>query len=217
MIPWNYSRAEIIADAIVHGVGLVLALAGIGALVALTVVHGRAIDVTVAAVYGGGLVAMLSASLAYNVWPVSPVKWFLRRFDHSAIFILIAATYTPFLSRLPVGAVSIGLWVLIWGVALSGILLKCTFPGRYDRLTVGLYLALGWSGTLAFPDLMEHLPSTTLALIVAGGVTYSAGVVFHLWERLKFQNAIWHGFVVAGAALHFWAVAHCLLTPPVAG
>ncbi|WP_181699948.1 PAQR family membrane homeostasis protein TrhA [Chthonobacter albigriseus] len=211
MIPWTYSKAEIIADAIVHGVGLVFALVGIAALVTLTAVKGGATDVAVATVYGGGLVAMLSASFLYNLWPVSPAKWFLRRFDHSAIFVLIAATYTPFLSQLPYGPLSVSLFVVIWGTALLGVLIKCALPGRFDRLTIGLYLALGWSGAVVFSDLALHLSSTTLGLIVVGGVIYSAGVIFHVWDSLKFQNAIWHGFVVAGAACHYFAVVDCLI------
>lgn len=211
MIPWTYSRSEIIADGVVHGVGLVLAVAGIAVLITLTTVHGGGTDVAVASIYGGGLVAMLSASFLYNMWPVSPVKWFLRRFDHSAIFLLIAATYTPFLSQLPFGPVSVGLALVVWGAAGIGILLKCLLPGRFDRLTIGLYIAIGWSGITAYSDLALHLPNTTVGLIVVGGVIYSAGVVFHVWERLKFQNAIWHGFVVAGAACHYFAVFDCLV------
>lgn len=211
------SRAEVVADAAVHGVGLLLALAGTVVLLALTARNGAAADIAVAAVYGGGLIAMLTASSAYNLWPPTPTKRLLRRFDHSAIFLLIAATYTPFLSRLPMeeGAGPM-LWVLIWGTALLGIGLKCVVPGRFDRLAVGLYLALGWSGTLALPDLTTHLPPAALHLILAGGIVYSLGVVFHLWERLKFQTAIWHAFVVTGAALHYGAVVDCLIVQPLA-
>lgn len=118
-------------------------------------------------IYGLGLVACLSVSFTYNIWPHSRVKWFLRLLDHSAIFILIAATYTPFLMRGiddPLIAVMLG---LIWLAALCGILLKCLFPGRYDRVAIGLYLAMGWSGIMVVEPLSTHLSPVTLWLIVA--------------------------------------------------
>lgn len=211
MMAWRYSRSEKIADAAVHAVGLVAAVVGIALLVARTAADGRMSDVAVASVYGLGLVAALGASFLYNAWPVSPLKWIFRRFDHSAIFVLIAATYTPFLAQLPLGPTAIALTTVVWGAALAGVVLKLGWPGQGDRLAILLYLAFGWSGLPAFSALSDALPSPTLSLIVAGGVIYSAGVIFHVWESLKFQNAIWHGFVVAGAAIHYAAVFHCLV------
>ncbi len=211
MMDWTYTRGERIADAVVHAIGLGLATVGAALLLAHTTTTGGVSDTVVAGIYITGLIAALSASFLYNHWPVSPLKWIFRRFDHSAIFLLIAATYTPFLAQLPYGPVSVSLAVGVWGAALAGIALKVGLPGRYDRLTILLYLATGWSGILALPSLAEALPELTLALIIAGGVVYSAGVIFHVWESLKFQNAIWHGFVVTGAGIHYWAVFHCLV------
>ena len=208
---WRYDRAEIIADAIVHAIGLVLAAIGVVALIMATAWTNPSTDVVAATVYGSGLLAALAASSAYNIWPVSPIKWILRRIDHSAIFVLIAATYTPFLAQMPAGPMTTVLFSGIWGTAATGILIKCFFPGRFDRLAVLLYLALGWSGILVYPTLVEVLGETTLWLILAGGIVYSAGVIFHLWERLRFQNAIWHGFVMAGAGIHYGAIFNCLV------
>jgi hemolysin III len=207
-----YDRHELIADAIVHGIGLAFAVAGTVALAyATAATSARSADLAAALVYGGGLVGALTASYVYNMWPVSPVKWILRRFDHSAIFVLIAATYTPFLVRGPDDLVTNALFVGVWATACAGVVLKCALPGRYDRLAILIYLGLGWSGVIAYPSLIDVLPGTTLALILAGGLVYSAGVVFHVWEKLRFQNAIWHGFVVAGAGIHYAAVFDCLV------
>ena len=150
---------------------------------------------------------MLGLSATYNLWPVSPRKWLLRRFDHSAIYLLIAATYTPFISQLGDQAFATNFLIGVWGVAIAGALLKLNFPGRFDKLSIVLYLAMGWSGILAYEKVANVLPSSILLLIAMGGGLYTLGVLFHSWERLRFQNAIWHGFVVLGAACHYTAVA----------
>ena len=130
----------------------------------------------------------------------------LRRFDHSAIYLLIAATYTPFISQLNDSGFATKFLIGVWGVALAGTVLKLNWPGRFDRFSVALYVAMGWSGTLAYDKAASSLPSSILTLIAVGGGLYTLGIVFHAWERLRFQNAIWHGFVVLGAACHFSAV-----------
>jgi hemolysin III len=140
------------------------------------------------------------------MWPVSPWKWLLRRFDHSAIYLLIAATYTPFLLQLKGNTVTAGLLVAVWATAAVGIVLKLFLPGRFDRLSVGLYLFLGWSGVIAYDTLVAALPRSTLALLMAGGALYSIGVVFHAWRSLRYQNAVWHAFVLAAALCHYFAV-----------
>ena len=212
-VKWNYDRGEVIADGIVHGVGVVLALVGVTALIFYATVWATSGQLAAAWVYGVGLVAALAISFAYNLWPVSKVKWHLRRFDHAAIFVLIAAPYTPFLQRGIDDPLLAGMLVGIWLMAGAGIALKFLFPGRYDRLAILVYLAMGWSGVLAAGPLATRLSTATLALIVVGGVLYSVGVLFHMREKLRFQNAIWHAFVVAAAAVHYSAV----LTSVVSG
>lgn len=213
----RYDLQEIVADGIVHGVGIVFALVGATAMIFYVTVWGTLSNIAAAWIYGIGLVLCLSISFTYNIWPRSSVKWFLRRLDHSAIFILIAATYTPFLVRGihdPLIAVT---FAGIWLAAISGITLKCLFPGRYDRVTIVLYLAMGWSGIMVVGPLSSHLAPITMWLIVAGGVIYSLGVVFHIWEKLRFQNAIWHGFVVVAAAVHYSAVLTSFSLPVIPG
>ncbi|KQY19787.1 PAQR family membrane homeostasis protein TrhA [Rhizobium sp. Root482] len=209
-IKWNYDRSELIADGVVHGVGLAFALIGVTAMIFYATLWSSSGQLVAAVIYGAGLVATLSISFLYNLYPVSNTKWFLRRFDHSSIFVLIAATYTPFLQRGWDDPFLFGMLIGIWAIALVGILIKCVFPGRFDRVAILLYLAMGWSGVFAAGPLLSQLTETTLILILVGGIIYSCGVIFHVWEKLRFQNAIWHGFVVAAAAVHYSAVLTCI-------
>jgi hemolysin III len=208
---WNYDRAELIADGVVHVVGVCAGLVAATVLIVLTALYATAFDVAVVSVYVVGLLAMLVLSATYNLLPASRAKWILRRFDHSAIYVLIAATYTPFIMQLRDSYIAIALLVGVWCVAIAGIVLKLALPGRYDRVAVGLYLALGWSGLMLYDKVVKALPALALWLVVAGGVLYSLGVIFHAWQRLRFQNAIWHGFVLLGAACHYTAILDLII------
>jgi len=212
-VRWHYDRSELIADGVVHILGVASGLVAATALVVLAGVFGTVSDIVAASIYATGLLAMLGLSAAYNLWPVSRAKWVLRRFDHSAIYLLIASTYTPviitqmsdsLLARVLLGAV--------WCIAIAGVYIKLRLPGRYDRLAVALYLALGWSGLVAYDAIVSSVPTLALWFIVAGGALYTLGVVFHAWQRLRFQNAIWHSFVLLGAACHYTAVVDLVLT-----
>jgi hemolysin III len=211
-----YDFHEIVADGVIHGIGIVLALIGVTALIFYATLWASHGEIIAAWVYGIGLLLCLSVSFTYNIWPHSRIKWVLRRFDHSAIFVLIAATYTPFLQRGSSDPLILSMLIFVWAMALIGITLKCVFPGRYDRLAILLYLGMGWSGMVVVAPLSELLPPVTLWLIVIGGVIYSLGVIFHVWERLRFQNAIWHAFVISAAAVHYSAVLTCISLSPAA-
>jgi hemolysin III len=208
---WNYDRAELIADGVVHIVGVCFGLIAATVLIVLAAVYASALDIVVSAVYVAGLLAMLGLSATYNLWPVSRAKWVLRRLDHSAIYVLIAATYTPFIMEVKESLLAIALLIGVWCAAIGGIVLKLRYPGRFDRVSVGLYLAMGWSGMMLYDAVVAALPALALGFIVAGGVLYTFGVVFHAWQRLRFQNAIWHAFVLSGAACHYTAVLDIVL------
>lgn len=209
---WHYSRAEMIADGIVHAVGIVLAISVGSALLALSAFRVGPGEYIAAAFYVVSLLTVLSVSMTYNLWPVSsPAKWVLRRFDHAAIYLLIAATYTPFLAQIESSPLASWMIVLVWTAAVLGIAIKVFFPGRFDRLAIGFYLAIGWSGIILVKPLVQTLPTMSIALIVAGGIVYSCGVVFFAWKGLRFHNALWHGFVVTGAGLHLAAMVDCLV------
>jgi hemolysin III len=212
VVRWNYDRAEMIADGVVHGIGVFGGLIAATVLIVLTAVYASALDVAVVSVYVAGLLAMLVLSATYNLWPVSRAKWVLRRFDHSAIYLLIAATYTPFIMELKDSVFAMALLAGVWCVAIIGIVLKLVLPGRFDRISVGLYLAMGWSGLMLYDRVVSALPTLALWFVVAGGALYSLGVIFHAWQRLRFQNAIWHCFVLLGAACHYTAVLDLMMS-----
>ncbi|RDV05527.1 PAQR family membrane homeostasis protein TrhA [Undibacter mobilis] len=204
-IAWNYDRAETIADAVVHALGIALAIAGAAVLLVIAVHHANVSQFAAITIYLCGLMAMIGFSAAYNLWPLTPVKWWLRRLDHSAIYLLIAATYTAFV--LPMGGEApVAILIVQWVCAIAGIALKLLFPGRFDRLSIALYLLMGWSGLFVIGPMAAALGPLTLALIAAGGILYSVGVIFHVWRSLRFQNAIWHSFVLSAALCHYGAV-----------
>ncbi|TDR93016.1 PAQR family membrane homeostasis protein TrhA [Enterovirga rhinocerotis] len=205
-VAWRYSRAELIADGVVHAVGLVLALGGAAVLIALAALRLPAGEIAAVVVYAAGLVMLLAVSAAYNMWPISPTKWRLRRVDHASIFILIAATYTPFMTRVPSEGMALAVFVGVWVVAIGGAALKLALPGRFDRAAIAAYLLLGFSGVLAWETVAKALSTPTLVLMVVGGLTYAAGIVFHVWHGLRFQNAVWHGFVLVASAAFYSAV-----------
>lgn len=208
---FGLSRPERIADGIVHAAGIAFAVAAGALLLVLAAFHAAPLEYAAAVFYAASLVLVLSVSCAYNMWPLTRPKALLRRFDHAAIFLLIAGTYAPFLAQVEDPATANGMTAAIWIAAGFGIAVKLALPGRFDRLAIVLYLALGWSGLAILHTLSHTLPAATLWLIAAGGIAYSAGVVFHVWTRLRFQNALWHLFVLAGAALHYGAVMDSLV------
>ena len=210
-VRWNYDRHELLVDGVVHAIGLAAGVIATVVLIVVACLMATPADVAAVSVYAAGLIAMLALSATYNLFPVSRWKWILRRFDHSAIYVLIAATYTPFIARMPLSVTSVVLMVGVWGTAVVGTVLKLFFPGRFDRFAIVLYLAMGWSGVMVYDVIAAALPTYTLYMLAVGGVLYSAGVIFHVWERLRFQNAIWHGFVLLAASFHYAAVLDLII------
>jgi len=204
-ISWNYDRTEILADAIVHATGIVLGLVGAVAIIGFAA-QTKEVEVVPVAIYVAGLMTMLIVSAAYNLWPVSPTKWILRRFDHSAIYLLIVGTYTPLLAQMKSGLASVSLGVGLWVSAAVGVFLKLALPGRFDRAAIILCLLLGWSGVVIYEAIVAALPSISLWLLATGGILYTIGTLFHVYESLRFQNAIWHFFVMLAAICHYLAV-----------
>jgi hemolysin III len=208
-MPLRLTDSERRIDGIVHLLG------GVGAAIALpvllAVVATREMAVIVAAmIYSAGLIAMLGFSAAYNLATPAERRDALRPYDHAAIFLMIAGTYTP------IALVGIGgepghrLLFLVWAVALVGALLKFLRPRGLERASAIPFLVLGWIGLSVIDSLIAALPLSTLLLLGAGGVVYTLGVVFHVWVTLPHHNAIWHGFVLAGAACHYAAVLETL-------
>jgi hemolysin III len=187
-IPWNYDRGEIVADGLIHAIGICFGLIGAVVLIAIASHATKVVAIESVLVYAAGLLAMLAFSAAYNLWPVSQTKWILRRFDHSAIYVLIAGTYTPFMAQLKISFASGGLLTGLWVTAGLGVVLKLVLPGRFDRAAVALYLLLGWSGVMFCGSAIASLPRLTFWLLAAGGALYSMGVIFHLLAKPAFSE-----------------------------
>jgi hemolysin III len=190
------------ADRWVHIAGLFLGSVGAAALVARVVHDGRGSPLLV---YGASLLTMLVCSAAYNLAEPSGRRRLLRRLDHAAIFVLIAGTYTPFTVR-NTGGAALAVTVLIWAVAVAGVVGKLTVPHRFERSALVVYLGLGWAVLIGFRPLVSALDPGTIGLLAAGGVLYTVGIVFYLWHSYAFHKAIWHLFVLAAAACHYAAV-----------
>lgn len=196
------SPAEKWADGIVHALGIVFAL-GAGAFLFR---QGLAMDSGFALIaYGAGMAAMLGASAAYNLWS-GPAKEIWRRVDHAMIYAMIAGSYTPFVVLRLHGNTAALLGGVVWTGALAGMVLKLAFPRRFERLSLALYLGLGWALVLGFDALVDALAAPTLTLLLVGGVLYTLGVPLHLAHRLRFHNAAWHACVLAGTVCHFIAI-----------
>jgi hemolysin III len=203
----SYTRNEIIADACVHAIGVTAGIVAVGALLALAGPKLSPVAVASIAIYGVTMVAMLVFSASYNLIPVAAWKGVLRRCDQAAIFIKIAGTYTPFALAKMGGAWGHTLLALVWLIALFGGGAKLLLGESYEKLSLVLYLALGWIGLLFLQPLIAAVPSESLLLLALGGLSYTCGVAFHVWDSLPYQNVIWHLFVLGGTALHFAAVA----------
>lgn len=200
----HYSRAERLSDAVVHVAGLAAVVGAVPVLIVLTtLLRGDAPSVVGASVYGATLVLMILCSALYNMIARPDWSWLLRRLDHSAIYLKIAGTYTPF------ALISGQGWLLtavLWGAAAVGVVLKAISPARFRVAALLLYLAMGWAGFVAGGDLIAALPTAVVVLMVIGGVLYSVGVVFYLWERLPFHYTIWHVFVLTASMIFYAAV-----------
>lgn len=199
----DYSHGELIADGAVHAAAIVAGIIGFSVLFQKIATRGDVEDVLAMAAYAAGFFLLFGFSFAYNMAPPSPAKMILRRFDHASIYLMIGGTYTALLSQARASPTLVALAVAVWIATLAGASAKLLLPGRLDRFNIRLYLALGWSGIFALRPLAAALPADTLPYILSGGVIYTAGIAFFLWEKLKFQNAIWHAFVTVAAACHF--------------
>lgn len=201
-----YTPAEELANRVTHALGALLGLAGLVLMVVMASLHGDAWHVVSTAVFGTTLVLLYTASTLYHSVSGESLRVLLRKFDHAAIFLLIAGTYTPFALVTLRGAWGWSLFGVVWGLAVAGVTLKFWFTGRFRVISTLTYLAMGWLVMIAIKPLVAALPAGGLKLLVAGGLCYTGGAAFYLWKRLPYHHAIWHLFVLAGSACHWAAV-----------
>jgi hemolysin III len=206
MVVARYSRREELANSLTHGAGLALAVAGLAVLLAHAGARGTAWHVAGCGVYGATLVALSAASTLNHGVPTPRAKAALRACDHAAIFLLIAGTYTPFALVNLRGAWGWSLLAAIWGQAALGIALQRVLARQRAAVRATPYLAMGWVAVVAVEPLRAAVAPGGLALLLAGGLAYAGGAAFYAWRRLPYHYAIWHAFVLAGGACHFFAV-----------
>lgn len=202
----RYSRGEEIANSITHGIGLLLSIAGLVLMVVCAARYGDAWHVVGTAIFGSALIFLYAASTLYHAIPGLSVKKVLQTLDHSAIFLLIAGTYTPFTLVSLRGPWGWSLFGIIWGAAIFGFIVQVTPLKRYKVLSLALYLGMGWAVVVAVSPLLAAVPPPGLFLLLLGGIAYTGGIAFYLWRKLAYGHAIWHLFVLAGSIFHFLAV-----------
>ncbi len=211
----RYSTAEEIANGITHGLGVVFSIAGLAILTAFASVFGTVWHIVACSVYGVTQILMYTASTLYHSIPVPRAKRILRLLDHSAIYLLIAGTYTPFALVNLRGPWGWAILIAIWGLAIAGIALQSKLI-RLNKLVTALpYVAMGWVAVIAVKPLLDAVAPGGLWLLVLGGLAYTAGTLFYVWKRLPFHHAIWHGFVLLGSVLHFFSILFYVI--PLAG
>jgi hemolysin III len=207
----SYTLREEIANSITHGIGTGLSLIGGIILVVLAILYGDIWRVVSFSIYGASLILLYLASTLYHSFRNPRLKHLLRIIDHAAIYLLIAGTYTPFLLvslRGPWGWTLLG---IIWSLALAGIIFKTLFIQRFRKLSTLVYIGMGWLCLIALHEMLIHIPTAGLLWVAAGGILYTTGVIFYAWHRLPYHHAVWHVFVLAGSACHFFAVLFYVL------
>lgn len=205
-MPASSTDREELANSLTHGMGAGLSVAGLVLLVVKSAQHGDAWHVVSTAIFGSTLVLLYAASTLYHSFRNERLKQLLQKFDHAAIFLLIAGTYTPFVLVTLRGPWGWSLFGVVWGLAIAGVTIKFWLAGRFRLVSTLIYLAMGWIVMIALKPLAAVLPAGGLKLLIAGGLCYTGGTVFYLWKRLPYHHAIWHFFVLGGSACHWAAV-----------
>jgi hemolysin III len=206
-----YSRSEKLADGVIHLLGIGASVLAMATLAILVVAYCLPAPSAVSlGIYGAGLAAVFWCSAAYHLTREGKTKALLRRFDHAAIYVKIAATYTPFALVKLGAATGLCLLSVVWSITVLGAAVKLLLPGRLVVMGYVLYLSQGWAIVTVWEPFSAAVPARVMALLAIGGILYTGGVIFHLWERLRFHNAIWHGMVLAASACHFAAIVDCI-------
>ncbi len=201
-----YTLGEEIANSVTHGIGALLAVIGLIVLVVLAAIYGDTSRVVSFTIYGSSLIILYSASTLYHSVQHPPAKKLLRKLDHTSIYVLIAGTYTPFLLIAVRGTVGWTLLAIVWAMAISGIIWKIFFLGHFEVLATVMYILMGWMGVIAFRQMLVNIPSFGVTMLFAGGIVYTLGVIFYAWEKLPYNHAIWHLFVLGGSICHYLAM-----------
>lgn len=204
----TYSKAEEIANSITHGLGVLFAVGGLTALMVLTAYFGTTSHLISYLVYGISMILLYTASTLYHALPGERAKRFFKICDHSAIYLLIAGTYTPFLVLNLQGATAWIAVAVIWSMALVGVIFKLFFTGRFKGLSTLLYIGMGWMVVFLAKPLSADMNEEAMKWLIIGGVTYTAGTIFYMMKKMPYAHAVWHLFVLLGSIFHFTAIVY---------
>lgn len=204
----RYTLGEEIANSVTHGIGTVLAITGMIVLILVASRQGDAWRIISCSVFGTTLILSYLSSTLYHSIPQVRTKQLLRSLDHAAIYLLIAGTYTPFMLVNLRGPWGWSIFGAVWGIAVLGVIMKTTFFGKIRSFSTVIYLVMGWIALIAIKPMISALDPEGIKLLVMGGLTYSAGVIFYAWKKLPYNHAIWHLFVLAGSGFHFFAILY---------
>ena len=202
----EFSFLEEILHSITHGIGLILSIAALSILVAFASIKGSAIGVVSVAIYGATLIILYGSSTLYHAITHTQVKRLFQKFDHSAIYFLIAGTYTPLLLVAIGGVEGWTIFAIEWSIAIVGIVLKFLYPSRFEIFSLVAYVVMGWLIVVILDTFKSSIDPIGFWLIVAGGVSYTGGIIFYIKDHINYFHTIWHLFVMLGSALHFFAV-----------
>ena len=201
---------EEIFNSITHGIGTLLSIAALVILTVFAAIKGNAWHVVSFSIFGSTLVMLYLSSTLYHSFTKERVKNLFARFDHAAIFLLIAGTYTPFVLTTLRGPLGWVLFGIIWSLAIAGVVIRSIYLTRFRKLMVGIYLMMGWMFLMAVVPMVKNLPGISVAFLFIGGACYSIGVIFYAWRKMPYGHGIWHLFVLAGSIMHFFSVLYSL-------
>ncbi|AZS16142.1 PAQR family membrane homeostasis protein TrhA [Paenibacillus lutimineralis] len=207
----TYPRREEVANAITHGIGAMLSLAGLVLLIVFSSLKGTAWHIVSFTIYGVSMLLLYVCSTLVHSFKEGKVKDLFEFFDHSSIYLFIAGTYTPLLLIAVRGPLGWSLFGIVWGIALLGVLFKAFFVKRFLFMSTIFYLIMGWLIIIAWGPLTAAIPQPGIVLIVTGGILYTLGTIFYVWRIFPYHHAIWHLFVLAGSVTHFFAILLYLL------
>ncbi len=202
----TYTRKEEIVNAITHGIGAIFSVVALVLLVVMSALDGSVWHVVSFSIYGASMLLLYTASTLVHSFPEGKLKDLFEIFDHAAIYIFIAGTYTPFLFIVVKGALGWTLFGIVWGIALVGVFFKAFFVKKFLYLSTVIYIVMGWLAVFAWKPLMTTLPTDGSLLFIIGGVLYTVGTIFYVWRAFPYHHAVWHVFVLAGTAAHFFAI-----------
>lgn len=201
-----YTVAEEIANSITHGIGAVLSLAGGITLIVFAALHGSAWHLVSVSIFGATALTLYLASTLYHSLPHPNVKRILRMFDHAAIYLFIAGSYTPFMLLNLRNARGWSVLSIIWACALAGMILKFVCIEKFKLLSLLLYVGMGWLCVVVFKELLPQLSRPSIVFLVLGGLSYTVGLIFYHWEKLRYSHAVWHLFVLMGSIFHYFSI-----------